>query len=203
MLGSISLDTREARNPLTICSRVGPVSLMLTEACMEEFIVEIADRILADHIGWLMFPIIVVAGYLVIRVTNKHVARFFDRVDYDRTLEILIQRTVRVFLWIVVLIVALANAGFDVSGFIAGLGVMGFVVGFAVKDVLSNLAADLFILVKRPFNVGDIIAVAGVKGQVEEMTLSSCLVVTEEQHHVTIPNAKIWGNAIRNLSRGR
>ena len=35
------------------------------------------------------------------------------------------------------------------------------------------------------------------------MTLSSCLIVTDERHHVTIPNAKIWGNAIRNLSRGK
>ncbi|MCH7869793.1 MAG: mechanosensitive ion channel [Myxococcales bacterium] len=169
---------------------------------MQEFIAKIVDLILADHVEWLVLPIIVVAGYVVIRVTNKHIARFFDRVDYDRTLEILIQRTIRVFLWIVVLILALANVGFDVSGFIAGLGVMGFIVGFAVKDVLSNLAAGVFLLMKRPFNVGEIIAVAGVKGQVEEVTLSSCLVITEEQHHVTIPNAKIWGNAIRNLSRG-
>ena len=175
---------------------------MLPEARMQEFIAKIVDLILADHVEWLVLPIIVVAGYVVIRVTNKHIARFFDRVDYDRTLEILIQRTIRVFLWIVVLILALANVGFDVSGFIAGLGVMGFIVGFAVKDVLSNLAAGVFLLMKRPFNVGEIIAVAGVKGQVEEVTLSSCLVITEEQHHVTIPNAKIWGNAIRNLSRG-
>ena len=34
------------------------------------------------------------------------------------------------------------------------------------------------------------------------MTLSACLIITEEHHHVTVPNAQIWGNAIRNLSRG-
>ena len=34
------------------------------------------------------------------------------------------------------------------------------------------------------------------------MTLSSCLLINEEGHHVTVPNAKIWGNAIRNLSPG-
>ena len=134
-------------------------------------------------------------------MTDKYVARFFDRVDYDRTLEVLIQKTISVFLWIIVLIIALANVGFNVSGFIAGLGVMGFIVGFAVKDVLSNLAAGLFLLVKRPFNVGEVIDVAGVKGKVEEMTLSSCLVTTEDQQYVTIPNANIWGNPIRNLSR--
>ena len=122
--------------------------------------------------------------------------------EYDRTLEILFQKTIKVFLWSVVLIFALANIGFDVSGFVAGFGVMGFVVGFAVKDVLSNLAAGMFLLVKRPFKVGETVNVAGVQGKVEEMTLSSCLIITEERHHVTVPNAKIWGNAIRNLSRG-
>ncbi len=168
---------------------------------MEELLTNTADHIRAEYLAWLVVPLIVIAGYFVIRVTEKYVARFFDRVEYDRTLEILIQNTISVFLWIVVLILALANAGFDVSGFIAGLGVMGFIVGFAVKDVLSNLAAGVFLLVKRPFTVGEIVDVAGVHGEVEEMTLSSCLIITDEKHHVTVPNAKIWGNAIRNLSR--
>ena len=176
---------------------------MLPEKIVEEFLAKIVAYLPADYLGWLVVPIIVVAGYVVIKVTDKHVTRFFDRVEYDRTLEILIQKTIGVFLWIVVLILVLSNIGFDVSGFIAGLGVMGFIIGFAVKDVLSNVAAGLFLLVKRPFNVGEIIDVAGVKGKVEEMTLSSCLVITDERHHVTVPNAKIWGNPIWNLSRGK
>ena len=49
--------------------------------------------------------------------------------------------------------------------------------------------------------MGETIDVAGVKGKVEQMTLSSCLVITEDRQYVTIPNSKIWGNAIRNLSR--
>ena len=145
----------------------------------------------ANYHRWLIGPVIVLVGYFVIRTTDKYVARFFDRVEYDRTLEILIQKTIKVFLWSIVLILVLSNLGFDVSGFIAGLGVMGFIVGFAVKDVLSNLAAGMFLLVKRPFKVGEIVDVAGVQGKVEEMTLSSCLIITEEDHHVTIPNAKI------------
>jgi len=168
---------------------------------VEELIAKIREYVAANYVQWLVVPVILVAGHFVLKVTNRYVTRFFDRVEYDRTLEILVQNTLKVFLWTVVIIIALANVGFDVSGFIAGLGVMGFIVGFAAKDVLSNLAAGLFLLVKRPFNIGDIVDVAGVKGCVEEMTLSSCAVITEEGHYVTIPNAKIWGTAIRNLSR--
>ena len=169
---------------------------------MQEQINRVKDYVIANYHEWLIGLVIVIVGYVVIRTVDRYVARFFDRVEYDRTLEILCQKTIKVFLWIVVLILALANIGFDVSGFIAGLGVMGFIVGFAVKDVLSNLAAGMFLLVKRPFNVGEMVTVSGVQGMVEEMTLSSCLIITEENHHVTVPNAKIWGNAIRNLSRG-
>jgi small conductance mechanosensitive channel len=169
---------------------------------MEEQLARLTNYVAANYQGWLVFSIIVLAGYLVIRTTDKYIARSFERVEYDRTLEILCQKTIKAFLWSVLLILALANVGFDVSGFIAGLGVMGFIVGFAVQDVLSNLAAGMFLLVKRPFNVGESVNVVGVQGKVEEMTLSSCLIITEEGHHVTVPNAKIWGNAIQNLSRG-
>ena len=168
---------------------------------MKEQVLKIGEHFLANSLGWLIFPAIIIVGHFIVKITKKYVANFFDRVDYDRTLEVLVQKTIGIFLWLVVLIIALANVGFDVSGFIAGLGVMGFIVGFAVKDVLSNLAAGLFLLVKRPFNVGEDINVAGVEGTVEQMTLSSCIVITEDQQYVTIPNAKIWGNPIRNLSR--
>lgn len=170
---------------------------------MDELITEISAYFLAHYLEWLIFPLILIVGYLIIKTTDKYVARFFDRVDYDRTLEVLIQKTVKAFLWIIVWIIALANVGFNVSGFIAGLGVMGFIVGFAAKDVLSNLAAGLFLLIKRPFNVGETVDIVGIKGKVELMTLSSCLIITEDKQYVTIPNAKIWGNPIRNLSRGR
>jgi len=117
---------------------------------MEELASKIGEYFPANYLEWLIFPVIIILGLFVTKITDKYVARCFDRVDFDRTLEVLIQKMIRSFLWIIVFVIGLANIGFDVSGFIAGLGVMGFIVGFAVKDVLSNLAAGLFLLVKRP-----------------------------------------------------
>ena len=98
---------------------------------MEEQLDRVTNYVVANYHDWLIVPVIGLAGYFVIRTTDKYVARFFDRAEYDRTLEILFQKTIKVFLWSVVLILALANIGFDVTGFVAGLGVMGFIVGFA------------------------------------------------------------------------
>jgi len=155
----------------------------------------------AHYIPWAMAVAFVVMGYAVIKIVDTNVGRCLDRVEFDQTLELLIQRTLRVFLWIIVITLVAGNLGFDVSGFIAGLGVAGFIVGFAVKDVLSNLAAGMFLLVKRPFTVGERIHVVGIAGEVTEINLSCCIIFSDDDETVTIPNSKIWGNPIRNLSR--
>jgi len=140
----------------------------------------IRDYIFTHYTQWILVLVIIIAGYLAIKIVDRYLTHFFDKVNFDRTLELLIQRTVNVFLWIILAIIVLANFGFNVSGFIAGLGVMGFVVGFAVKDVLSNLAAGMFLLIKRPFKVGEEIDVVKIKGKVKIMTLSSCVIITKE-----------------------
>lgn len=157
---------------------------------------------LAQHsIQWAIAALAVAIGYIIIRIVDYNLGRFFDRVEFDRTLELLLQRTLKVFLWIILITLVAGNLGFNVSGFIAGLGVAGFVVGFAVKDVLSNLAAGIFILIKRPFIVGERVNIVGIVGEITEVNLSCCLVFSDNKETVTIPNSKIWGNPIRNLSR--
>ena len=143
----------------------------------------------------------VIIGYAVIHICNKLVSRFFDKVDFDQTLEIFIQRVIKFILWIVLIITVLANLGFNVTAFIAGLSIGGFIIGFATKDVLSNLAAGLFILVNKPLRVGENVEVAGIKGNVRSVNLSDCVIITENKEFVTIPNTRIWGAPIKNFSR--
>ena len=90
--------------------------------------------------------IIIVVGFIIIKVLVKIVARFFDKVDFDRAAETFIENVIKVLLWAILIVVALSNVGVDVSGIIAGLGIMGFIVGFALKDTLGNLASGIFIL---------------------------------------------------------
>lgn len=152
---------------------------------------------------WLMVAAILVAGIIVIKISDKYLHKIICRSGLDKTLEIFIHRTIKTFLWIILIILILSNLGFDISAFIAGLGVMGFIIGFATKDVLSSLVAGLFILISRPFKIGDTVIIAGVKGVVREITISSCVISTEEKEYVIVPNAKVWGAPIKNLTRGK
>ena len=118
---------------------------------LEELASQAQDYIARRYLAWGLAAVGLLIGGVIIRVVDNSLAKFLAKVDYDRTLEILCQRSVKIFLWLIVISLIAGNLGFDVSGFIAGLSVTGFVVGFAVKDVLSNLAAGMFILIKRPF----------------------------------------------------
>ncbi len=168
---------------------------------MIEILTNIQKYFLGHYAQWLFFIIIFIVGFFAIKLINRYIAHFFDKVDFDRTLEVLIQKTVKIFLWIILLIIILSNLGFNVTGFIAGLGAMGIIVGFATKDVLSNLAAGIFLLINKPMKIGESVEIVKIKGVVKEMSISSCVIITDDKEFVTIPNSKIWGSPIKNLSR--
>ena len=168
---------------------------------IEEMITQAQVYISQRYLSWSLAAIGLLVGWILIRGMDHHLGRFFSTAGYDRTLEILCQRSVRWFLWVGLISLIAGNLGFNVSGFIAGLSVTGFVVGFAVKDVLANFAAGMFVLVKRPFVVGETVHVAGIAGEVMEVNLAACVLFSSDNETVTIPNAKVWGNPIKNASR--
>jgi small conductance mechanosensitive channel len=98
------------------------------------------------------------------------------------------------------LVIAAAQIGIQVAPVLAGLGIVGFVLGFALQETLSNFAAGMMILMYRPFDVGDMIEAAGVIGTVKAMTLVSTSVITDDNQMLVVPNNKIWGGVIRNIT---
>ena len=148
----------------------------------------------------LTIIIILVIGYIAIKIITKLIARFFDRVDFDRGVETFIENASKVILWIVLLIILLSNLGVNVTGLLAGLGIMGIIVGFALQDTLGNLASGVFILFHKPFRVGDTVNIAGIVGTVDKVGISACEFTSPDKVKITIPNRKIWGDVIQNYT---
>jgi len=103
-------------------------------------------------------------------------------------------------IWLVGFVIAAAQLGIEVAPLIAGLGIAGFVAGFALQDTLSNFASGLMILVYRPYDVGDVIEAGGATGAVQTMTLVYTSVLTPDNQMLIVPNNKIWGGVIRNVT---
>lgn len=98
------------------------------------------------------------------------------------------------------ILVALSQLGFEVGPMLAGLGVVGFIIGFALQDTLGNFAAGVMILLYRPYDVGDLIEVSGGSGKVNHMTLVATTILTLDHRTLVIPNNKIWGDVIQNVT---
>ena len=98
------------------------------------------------------------------------------------------------------LLMALSQVGVSLTPLLAGLGVAGFIIGFALQDTLGNFASGVMILMYRPYDIGDNVEVAGIFGQVHTMNLVSTTIHTFDNQTLIIPNNKIWGDVIKNVT---
>jgi len=98
------------------------------------------------------------------------------------------------------ILVVLSQLGISLGPMLAGLGVAGFIAGFALQDTLGNFAAGAMILAYRPYDVDDYIEVAGAAGFVKKMSLIATTIATFDNQTLVVPNNKIWGDVIRNVT---
>lgn len=101
----------------------------------------------------------------------------------------------------VVLVVAiLGYFGLETTSFAALIAAVGIAIGAAWAGLLSNFAAGAFLLMFRPFKVGDYISAAGVEGTVEEIGLFTTSINTPDNVMTIIGNAKVFADNIKNYS---
>jgi len=145
--------------------------------------------------------LIFIIGIIVARFLSRAVKRVLTRRGEDAELTMLITRLVR---WTVVglaIILALEQAGQDVTALLTGLGILGFTVGFALQDISANLVSGILLLFEQPFDIGDSIEVAGYAGTVKAINLRATEMLTWEGLLVIIPNQNVFTNTITNYSR--
>lgn len=83
----------------------------------------------------------------------------------------------------------------------AGAGVLAIVVGFASQKAFANIISGIFILIFKPFRIGDIIEFRDTtKGVVEEITLRHTVIRNTENRRIIMPNSVISEETIINSS---
>lgn len=122
------------------------------------------------------------------------------RVNFDETLTKFIAKLVR---WLILLLTALAclsKFGIETTSFAAVLGAAGLAIGLAFQGTLSNFAAGAMLLLFRPYKVGDVVNIAGHLGKVFEIELFTTAIDTFDNRRIIIPNSKIFGAVIENIT---
>jgi small conductance mechanosensitive channel len=150
----------------------------------------------------ILFFIIVFVFYKLANLAQRLTESALQKPEVE--LSLLLRRMVllivRNTILVIGVLIALSQVGISLGPLLAGLGVVGFIVGFALQDTLSNFAAGLLILVYRPFDVDDFIDAAGVSGLVSHMSLVNTTILTFDNQTIIVPNGKIWGDVIKNIT---
>jgi small conductance mechanosensitive channel len=147
--------------------------------------------------------VILAVGFGVSRWVSRWMAAALSRRDLEPPIRLLITRLVGAACLGLFVIMALQNLGVELLPLIAGLGVAGAGLALATQGVLSNVVAGLSIIFSKPFRVGEYIAIAGVEGVVETITLFNTSLAHVDRSLVIVPNRKIVGEILHNYGRIR
>jgi small conductance mechanosensitive channel len=100
----------------------------------------------------------------------------------------------------VLLILAIYTQG-AFGWILTSFSVVGIVIGLSLQDILKNFFAGVWVLVERPFRIGDSIEVIGYSGTVEEISFRTTQLRTDDGREVIVPNGMFMTSAVVNLSR--
>ncbi|MBA3541556.1 MAG: mechanosensitive ion channel, partial [Deltaproteobacteria bacterium] len=155
--------------------------------------VDLGTRILGALALWI-------GGRFAIRVITRSVQARLLRRHIEPTLARYIDSILGVVLKLVLVILVLGVFGVQTTTFAGLLAAAGIAIGMAWSGLLANFAAGVFLVVLRPFKVGDMITGGGVTGVVEEIALFVTTINTADNIRTIVGNSKILNDSIQNYS---
>jgi len=150
-------------------------------------------KILGAIVLWLV-------GIWLIRLIVNITQRALKHQAVDSTIVRYLGSTLSVLLKIVLLIAVLGFFGVQTATFAALIAAAGLAIGVAWSGLLANFAAGTFLIIFRPFKVGDFVSAGGATGTVEEVSLFTTTIHTPDNVKTIVANNKIFSENIQNFS---
>jgi len=147
------------------------------------------------NITWLISRVFV-------SLVNEYIKPLTEKTESDLDDQLLpvVKKGINSIIWILGIIIALNNAGYDVGALLAGLGIGGLALAMAAKDSVSNIFGGFTIFTDKPFKINDRIRIGSYDGTVVEIGLRSFRLQTLDGTVVTIPNSQITGSMVENVT---
>jgi small conductance mechanosensitive channel len=156
-------------------------------------VTELAIKVAAAIAFWI------VGRWLIGRVIGI-IQGAMNRNHVDPTLTKYLGSIVAIALNIALVLGILGYFGIQTTSFAAMLAGAGVAIGAAWSGMLGNFAAGAFMLVLRPFKVGDFVSIGGITGTVHELGLFGTTIVTPDNVLTLVGNGKVFGDTISNYS---
>lgn len=146
---------------------------------------------------------IVILAYFASGLVAARFGRVFDRGGIPRNVAILFTRLTWAGVWVLAFIWIFYAVGTDLSPLAALIGVIGLALSLSVQAVLQNLVAGVYLLIERPFAIGDTIFVVGPnganhEGSVEDIQMRTTHLRSKTNELILMPNSSIFLGVVTN-----
>jgi small conductance mechanosensitive channel len=167
--------------------------LLETKRLAVTYAIPIAGKIVGALVLWFI-------GRMVINAVRRVVVGKLEKRKVDATLVRYVDSAGGVVFTILLLIAMLSIFGVETTSFAGVIAAIGVAIGLAWSGLLSNFAAGIFMIVLRPFKVGDVVSAAGVTGVVRAIGLFATTLDTGDNIRTFVGNGKIFGDTIQNFT---
>jgi small conductance mechanosensitive channel len=139
-------------------------------------------------------------GQKLIDLVSQLLRRAFRGKAIDATIVNYFVNIISITLRIILVVALLGFFGIETTSFAALLAAAGVAIGAAWGGLLANFAAGAFLILFRPFRVGDFICAGGVTGTVQEVGIFATTINTPDNVMTIVGNNKIFADNIQNFS---
>ncbi|MBS1832736.1 MAG: mechanosensitive ion channel family protein [Acidobacteria bacterium] len=140
-----------------------------------------------------------VKDIIIERMNKRGDSTAFDTERNVKTIESVLERSVRLFIWTSAVLACLNKLHIDISPILTGAGVVGLAVGFGSQTIIKDVIAGLFLLIENQIRINDSVMINNVAGAVEEVNLRTTVIRAENGALHIFPNGSI--SSIANFSR--
>lgn len=147
--------------------------------------------------------LVLVAGYVVARVTSAVLSGLADRLAADR-FRVTLLIPVGKFLVYGTSLYVVVDLLFDLSStqLVAFSGLLGAALGLGLKNLLADVVGGLVVIAERPYRIGDKVTVGEYYGEVTDIGIRSTTLVTLDDTEVTVPNYLLFDSSVANANAG-
>jgi small-conductance mechanosensitive channel len=146
--------------------------------------------------------LVIVVCLLFARALRRTTMRVLARSRAQANVTILLGNLAQVTVIVLGILGVLAIYTKDAFGWIlTSFSVIGLVIGLSLQDILKNFFAGVWVLVERPFRIGDTIEVSGSSGVVEEIAFRTTMLKTDDGREIIVPNGVFMTSSVTNLTR--
>ncbi|MBU2875916.1 mechanosensitive ion channel family protein [Marinobacter salexigens] len=149
---------------------------------------------------WLSSGFLLVLGIVLASLAARSVSRMMVKRS-SRHHTVMVRRLVFYIIFLLFGVAALREAGFSLDVVLGAAGILTVAIGFASQTSASNMISGLFLLVEKPFEIGDFIEVEAIMGEVVGIDMLSVKLRTRDNLYVRIPNETLIKTPVVNRSR--